>query len=448
MLFAFLTAPLCLQLDFRDSHDRFELSGEVEFVDSDDGRYRVHFTREGDDAVWGDEEVPDFVHRVFDGLELAETATVAHGYNLPKLDDGGGGSEAIDVYLTYNGANGTAHREQAADETGRTSCYLSIWPELQELGEGVVESVTIHELHHCTQYTYGNELGLTSWMLEAGATFEQYRTFTNEALDYAVGLLWFQRLNESYRAISDRDGRFEYAGMVFAKFWTEYQGEDRARWPALYEEAANHSHWEPLLEAAADNMFGSSFRNLYLDFATWNLFACDRADGNHYLDDVVACETTASVPIETAATRFDLAHSTAPFTALYQQLVVDDPDKLLHVNCDGPGTKARSRVRLVARNQDGASLIQATGVATGDDRLSVSMVPGSTDVVAVFVSTGDNPAEHSECTVTETVVDIKVVEKTACGCSGTGHTPWGFLLLPVLLIRRRHEVRRGVTSRR
>lgn len=74
------------------------------FRDSPTGRFRVHYTTSGPDAVPTDDAtmdgVPDFVEACVEALELAWRVEVdTLGYLAPPPDGGAGGSDALDIYL-------------------------------------------------------------------------------------------------------------------------------------------------------------------------------------------------------------------------------------------------------------------------------------------------------------------------------------------------------------
>lgn len=74
------------------------------FYDSPTGRFRVHYTTNGPDAVPADDAamdgIPDYVEECIEALELAWRLEVdTLGYLAPPGDRGAGGSDALDVYL-------------------------------------------------------------------------------------------------------------------------------------------------------------------------------------------------------------------------------------------------------------------------------------------------------------------------------------------------------------
>lgn len=74
------------------------------FLDSPTGRFRVHYTTTGPDAVPADDAtmdgIPDFVQECVEALELAWRVEVdTLGYLPPPPDAGAGGSDALDIYL-------------------------------------------------------------------------------------------------------------------------------------------------------------------------------------------------------------------------------------------------------------------------------------------------------------------------------------------------------------
>ncbi|MFT7520897.1 MAG: hypothetical protein ACI9MC_003048, partial [Kiritimatiellia bacterium] len=199
---------------------RPSVSGNEQIAVSETGLFRVHYTVEGEDSPSGavTDDVPDMVPRVLVALEDGRAAFELAGWRRLSRDDGDGGDDAIDVYITQLDAFGYANAT-LSDSGDGASCFLRLDPDLPTLGEGIVESVSYHELHHCVQYRYTTETA--PWIYEAQATLEQYRLADNAASDVLVNVLWIQRLTQPERGLDKVGARFEYAGFVFAKFWEE-----------------------------------------------------------------------------------------------------------------------------------------------------------------------------------------------------------------------------------
>jgi len=394
------------------------LSGAVETLDSEDGLFRLHFTREGEDAPGGDEGedgLPLMVGRVFDGLQLGTLTFEERGYRSVNLDEGEEGSDAIDVYITQLNSNGYANEVQRSD--GEASCYIRIESDLGSMGGKIVESVTIHELHHCVQFAYTTDSH--AFMYESTATYEQYLALMDESLVLALNVLYIQRLAEPERKLNNKQGRYPYAGFLFMKFWSEYLGPESGRVPALWEQLAQTPQWEEALWLASDSMWGLAFDKVFLDFARYNAFACSRDDGQHYVADSLGCTADMEVPYQslaeaTGSVSVDLEKTR--YSASYARWQTATKGMLPELTCSAPSDPdAKLRVLLAQLDGDGQLLDYDTLLVKEEAVLTLSLPNGKRgSTLAVFASVGAEPLS-STCTLRER--EPMVPE---CGCAVGG----------------------------
>ncbi|MBT3221350.1 MAG: hypothetical protein HN348_19885 [Proteobacteria bacterium] len=435
-----LLLSTCLLLaDYRDFFPRPQISGPEEVYASDDDRFLIHYTREGDDAVLGD-GTPDAVSWVLEGLELGAETNAERGYRPLRLDSGEGGSNAIDVYLTYERGNGTMHTTEPEEDSPGFSCFVTVSPDLQTFGREVMMSVAIHELHHCIQYTYTN--GVDGWFLESAATYEQYRTLLNDELNLAVGVLYAVRLLQPERPIHEKDSRWEYAGFIFAKFLEEFDGP-ATRLPDFYEALREEGpDWRTTFDVESQRVWGMDFEEVFLNHATWNAFACALDDGQHYGNEVLPCWTEAKVPITTVEdSTFEVIHEQATHTALYFSIPADGDSRPIGLECDGPGVDARSLVNLVALDQDGIAGEEVSTLGWDNHPTASQLtqpLDGNGSVLAVFASTGEIGA-HQECRVIRHEIEASSSSPSSCGCTSTRFGGTGFMLLPLVVAYRRNR---------
>lgn len=381
-----MIVPLATVLPLLRGVGRPPVDGTVEEVVQ--GGFRVHFTRDGADAVPDADEdgdgLPDTIDTIRDALVDARSAYEADGWIPLVPDDGDGGGDEIDVYVRRIDAYGYATPVPVADGS---SCHLQLDPATSPDG-GVLRSVVFHELHHCVQFRY--TAGATSWLYESGATWQQYTQVVGPTLDLASGFLWLQWLSEPDRSLADTDGRHEYAAFVFTKFWAERGGTDPARlrrlWTGLADPAPDTApSWIGTLDREARAEWGDGLDAVWLDHATWNAFACAADDGAHYDPAAVPCVAEARVaeaPFEDGAT---VALDDAPYTATYRSL--DAGGGPVRVTCRGPG-----QTRLVARDADGAEVEASDGEDVQVD------VPEGGSALLVLAGGADRPLSRT-CTL-------------------------------------------------
>ncbi|MEN0067653.1 MAG: hypothetical protein AAGA48_36320 [Myxococcota bacterium] len=329
---------------FRSSLGRPVLSGP-ELTQDLDG-FRIHYTAEGPDAV--DESYLSEVQR---GLVEGQAIFEEEGWPRPLPDNGEGGNDAIDVYILELDANGYANPVDVGNND--SSCYIRLDPKLPPLG-GVIASVARHELHHCIQFRY--RTNLPSWLYESGATYEQYSHAGDDpVLEAAAATLWASRLSEPERRLGNDQS--PYATFLWSKFWAEYTGYDPERLVGLWEALQGDDHWANAMEEAAQDAFGESLDEVFLQYAVHNRFACANDDGQHYLDEPLPCVADVSVPTRMFEDTVRIEHDERRFTAAYFDISASETENSLGIHCAGvPGTRSA----LVTVNEDGERLVTAT----------------------------------------------------------------------------------------
>jgi len=389
----------------------------VKAVDSPDGRFRIQYTTEGEDAPSGglDEDgVPLMVQRVLDGLALGEETFIKRGYRGLVADDGTGGSDAIDVYLTHLDSNGYANADTPAEGTN-SSCFIRVDNGLGGLGGAVVESVAIHELHHCIQFVYTTEGA--NWVYEATATFEQYRALSDETLQLALDVLYIERLNQPDWPLAYRSGRFHYAAFVWIKFWEEFGGVDEGRAPALWEQLSLQPAWKDALHDEAKRVWGLGLDEVFLEHATWNAFACAGDNGEYYSETLLPCKANVRVPIEEvegagSTVRVNLEEH--PFTAAYALRTDAVPDTLGSLRCSGPtDSAAEVWMRLLGLDASGG-VVEQQQMRVSAEGSDVGLTVQAEAYLAVFASTGEAPIDIS-C-----VFEESEAPEEGCGCNSVG----------------------------
>ncbi len=421
----------------RERGGRPELSGPSSSEGSDDGRFRVHWTGEGEDAVppldSDGNGRADYLDRVFGALELGAETYAGLGFRAVPPDapapDG-----ALDVYLRVLPVNGYAFPEPGPDGM---SCFLQIDPGLGT-GGAILESVVIHELHHCVQYAY--TVAAASWIYEAAATHEQYEHVQSAALQGALDVLWNDRLRGADRPLDEEDGRFEYAAFLLIKFLTERGGFDRSRAVGLWEALESQPAWRDALDALSAADWGDGLDDLLLDFHTWNAFACARDDGAHYRADRLACTFPAtSIDVEAVDGDIDLAFAEGRWSARYAEIAAGE-ERPVALDCSQDVDGAEVRLRLVAVDPAGLAgeAVEVVVTDVAELRLREALDPeGAVLVVAV----AGEVAPHLRCAVTRADVAPEPTPAPpeddpsgeACGCSDApggraGHWLWIGLL--------------------
>jgi hypothetical protein len=419
------------------------LSGEELTLGEEGGRFLIHYTLSGEDRPEGedsdDDGVPDMVETVLETLnDAGDYFEEERGYIPLNLDNGVGGSGAIDLYIKTIDANGYA---SSIKGEGGTSCFMRLAPYLGSQPADVLTGVTAHELHHCVQYAYAT--GVADWVSEATSTYEQYRYATGITNEYALGYLYYERLQGAGRPLADTDGRFEYAAFLFMKFWVEFAG-GTGTLPELWESVSLHDGWETAFDEESLRVFGEDFERSFLEHVTWNAFACARDDGRHYEPSNLPCIIATSVPIqEVDEGPFSIQHEAGPYTASY--FAYDGPGST-EVRCEV--SRGRGELRLLGLSAQGTEYERSSGrLEPGSElslRLQLPRVEGGQSL-GVLTSLDEEPLE-AECVV-EGHPPWGAGTRLARGCAvstgGAGLGGWLSLLVVASRSRRQKSAARG-----
>jgi MYXO-CTERM domain-containing protein len=402
---------------------RPSLSGEEQQVSSADGLFTVHYTQAGDDRVQSVVDadgngVVDSLDDILLGLETARSVYLERGYRPLVGDDGAGGSAAIDVYVVELANNGFANAVPAADGAEESSCYMRLAADLTGTGGELLESVAAHELHHCIQYRYTS--AAASWLYEATATWEQYNLYNSGLLEVALAVLWGTRLSGAARPLDDVGARFEYAGFSWWKFWSEYIPTGEERLVPFWDILGEQPDWREALDSEAQRLWQLDLAGAFLEYATWNGFACGRDDGGHYDPASMPCLLeAASVPVEPLLVAEEAVVSLDPgsYTSAYLELAASAGDDAPRLQCSGPGDGAEALVRLIALDALGRRGAEISARVSGDDELDIqlddALQPGGAALVVV-ASVGEEPTLlRCQANWVQPVVE----EQAGCSCS-------------------------------
>jgi len=415
------------------------LSGPEQVVISADGFFALHYTQEGVDRVQSvadldDNGLVDVLDDVLLGLERARVAYRERGYRELVRDRGGGGGPELDVYIVDLANNGFANPVPAEEAAEPWSCYIRLAADLTSGSTTLLDSVAAHELNHCVQYRYTTESA--TWMYESAATFEQYGLYESGLLDLALQVLWGTRLSGTRRPLDDVGNRFEYAGFSWWKFWDEFQ-PDGERMVPLWEALAVEPRWEETLDAQAERLWGLDLPAVFLEYATWNSFACARDDGAHYDPASMACALeTIEVPVLPLALEEEREVVLDPgdYTSATLEFNGDGGGQSPALACELSGVGAEALVRVIALDEAGGRGAHAEARAESpgsiEIRLDDALVPGGGALV-VIASVGEGAANLT-CTLSlvEPLIDEGEGDATGgCQCSASPSTEPGRLWL-------------------
>jgi hypothetical protein len=282
---------------------RFSPEERVESLVSPGGRFRIHYSLQGPNAV-KDLAAVETVARAYDAVAVFYEGL---GYRLPPDDSGlpgeHGGDGRFDVYLLdFAGRADGAYRLEGCLD-GQTRCTGYMLQENDFAGQAyasypqAVDTVASHEFFHAVQAAYQPDLG--SVAAEGSAVWASER-FQPELED----LEHFSRayLSQTDRSLAlDPDGpaqSFAYGAGLFFQFLEERFGAEVVR--ALWEQAAREpgTRWPVLLDKVLQRDRGTDFDTAFAEFALWNLSTGARAGPGSYARGAGYTGLTAAARIQ------------------------------------------------------------------------------------------------------------------------------------------------------
>ena len=259
------------------------------------GHFRVHYDTEGSDAVDPTDDdangIPDYIDLAATVLDSTWELEVEQlGYNPPPSDNGLGGGEEYDVYVTdlKGDVYGWAYREQ----TGYTShSYIEIDNNFTDLGYRQTRGldalrVTIaHEFHHAIQFGYYARTD-GCWWHESTSTWMEEVAYPHID-DYLQYLPHF--LGKPYLALNSGacDSSHIYGSAIFSHFLDQHYSRDLNRliWEELKErQSVDLDHFDRVIRRVEPGGLGVTIGK----FAVWNYFTGRRhrrgfyAEGDKY----------------------------------------------------------------------------------------------------------------------------------------------------------------------
>ncbi|MDF1544496.1 MAG: hypothetical protein P1R58_05270 [bacterium] len=281
--------------------------------DSPGGKFKVHYTKNGSDAVWQADKdsdgdgVPDFVESTASILDNVYNHIIVNlGYPSPPTDGSQGGDERYDVYLRDLGGAAygftyTVDSIVAPDtSTFLYTTYMELdndYQELQAYKDRPLDAIKVtaaHEYFHAVQFGIeGKEFeiflyvvdgetrarAMPYWMEMSSVWMEE--EVYDDINDYYYYLPFFY--NEPYQSLQQfRDGTggiHSYASGIFPLYLSEKHGPDVIH--DIWMKCADTLGPTFLTAAGAvlDSITGDSmsWRRAVNEFAVWNFFTGQRA---------------------------------------------------------------------------------------------------------------------------------------------------------------------------
>ncbi len=272
----------------------FERADLVETFASSDGRFLIHFTRNGPNAVPAADAdtsgVPDFVEQVASVYVDVLAFYEGLGFRPPESDAAiadNGGDDKFDVYLVdFAGVGDGAFRQDACLSQNPDRCIGFMTQENDYTGYGYPSTLVAnrilgsHEFFHAIQAAYDADQG--SVFAEGTAVWatEAFDPSLNDFEYFVAGYLE----NVDRPLDSPLPGPvdpFSYGSALFFQFLDEAYGREVIL--ALFERVENGANgnadpqWVAELDGALGEA-GATFPEAMVEFATWNLYTDDYGD--------------------------------------------------------------------------------------------------------------------------------------------------------------------------
>jgi hypothetical protein len=248
----------------------------------DTPHFRVHYSTTGANKIYGWPNTA-FRDSVVASCERGYNLYVAMGFPPPPSDGSMGGNSKIDCYCDAmsGGIMGVTFPETPLGDPypNTYTAYFEIDHDMTQYGGSIWDNLrvtVVHEYMHVVQM--GMNAQTSSWWMENCATWSEDQAY-DESNQY-VGYLrsYFAR---PWIGLRTADGAWEYACMIWPTYLGERFGVPIVRDIWFYD-AINTN-----LTTAFDNTI-AAYNAAYNwdlaanEWARWNYYTCDRADGNHY----------------------------------------------------------------------------------------------------------------------------------------------------------------------
>lgn len=296
------------------------------------GSFRIHYDTTGIhepamlDAQY--RRIPNSANRFADSVGAIANYCLqferdALGYLPPPPDRGVGGGDETDIYLQELGSSyGLTTPESPINnkpDGGTFTNFITIDNDFAfvtpDSNKGLpgLRVTLAHELHHAIQI--GN-----------------YGYWTNDIFFYEITSVWmedavFTGVNDYYQYLRSTSGHFRrpevsfmsnefimYSRGIWGHYIAKRFGRDAMR--KCWEEVRNVR--PPLaIEAALLNNYGVSFRNAFVEWATWNRFTASRSDSVLYYPEGHFYPRVIGVAVEFNSSARSVSGAMKPFAAQY-----------------------------------------------------------------------------------------------------------------------------------
>lgn len=258
---------------------------------------------------------PDYVDSTLVYLEYSWDLIVNKlGYAEPLSDDGLGGGNEVDLYLTNFNYYGLTMPDNL---TQSTSAYMEIDNDFSDatmfatIGYAAVRVTTAHEFFHVVHFRYYSYMTFLWWM-EQSAVWMEDRSW-DDVNDYLSYLRLF--FDAPTTPLNENNTNFKYGAGIWVMYLAKKFGDDVIK--NIWEQAYTKKN-ESI--SAFGNIIPNGLGNALNEFAVWNYFTKDRANDTDFQHDgslfKSSIKTDYSSEKPTADSLFTMNHLTSRYVEM------------------------------------------------------------------------------------------------------------------------------------
>lgn len=361
-----------------------------EFFITGDGRFRIHYTTTGSDAVDATSTnsfgIPDYVYETANAATYSRRLLVdSLGYHEPAGDDGRDGPES-DIYIVNRGGQDygyTVPEAPAAGAEGRYAAFTVVDNDFST-GEGYF-TPGINGLYVTVAHEYFHAVQLNYQLREEDIFFLETSSVWFEDVAYDDVNDYFNYLPRYFRTpslpMNTRDGFHEYGNGLWLAFLAKRFDIHIVR--QIWEQIES----SPALLASENILvsLGHTLSDAFSEFAQWMYFTGSRADPDKYFPEsplypLIAFDRTLNLQ-----TSVSLADSIRNLATRFYRFVSSSSDLIVTHRANQPGRWIFTAIN--GSRQFGYDMQKSIGgTAIGVQR----MTPG--DTVVVIVSNTSMPS--------------------------------------------------------
>ena len=265
---------------------------------SPSGIFRIHYDTTGINSPNYFNGITNTIKLSVDSLAIAFDSAYSYevnylGYSSPPSDEGAGGDDLFDIYISRLGYYGVTDWE--SNSSNQNMSYIKVDNKMDFYTKGIyaARATAAHEFHHAIQVgNYSDHLDGNTYYFEITST--SMEEFVCDDVNDYYGYLWGY-FNNTYRRFTYFDGTAGGGGYdraiwnIFLKEKFEQEENNPKKGFDLikrsWELMRNNKHtaMEAISLALAEK--GLSLKNIFAEFAQWSYFTGHRSKEGEYFSE-------------------------------------------------------------------------------------------------------------------------------------------------------------------